>query len=436
MAHVAPRAWARPVESEQRPCRRLPGLGAGDAADLRQAHPHAVPEQRQVLCGHLPRDRAHAAVAGQVGGVDEAAQRVCDLAGPDRARVAPGGVLKIAQQVPAAQLVADPGEGAVVLVAVVRDGRAVQVAVNEALEGGQVPAAQEVTGDRPGAGDLQVLLVAGLRPRPRPQRGLIPADDPGEDDQRPARLVRRRDRPGGAAQQMVHPPVRRPGPRHRPEDARAAFHRDVVQHYEEHAPGLDVQPVADRARRPGRLRRRARHVHPAAGASHLVPVILGSLRPGAGQGGDLVKVRHPEIPRAGQVAPALAPPPGNTSTALPGRGFHARYAPGVPAAVPACASSPAPLRAFRSGGFFPGRSSGEKGTDEFPESREISRSRRATFSSSPAISAPLPSSSTCSRSFASRSRRSPRAARPHHHRAHPESRRYRAYRDYIRAGPP
>ena len=53
----------------------------------------------RVLRGHLPGNRTHAAVAGHVGGVDEAAQRVCDLAGPDRLRVALGGVLKIPEQV-------------------------------------------------------------------------------------------------------------------------------------------------------------------------------------------------------------------------------------------------------------------------------------------------------------------------------------------------
>jgi hypothetical protein len=84
---------------QQRTGGRLLALGAGDAADLEQPDGDAAAEQRQALRGHLPGNRAHAAVAGHVGGVDEAAQRVCDLAGPDRLRVALGGVLKIPEQV-------------------------------------------------------------------------------------------------------------------------------------------------------------------------------------------------------------------------------------------------------------------------------------------------------------------------------------------------
>ena len=41
---------------------------------------------------------------------------------------------------------------------------------------------------------------------------------------------------GGAGQQRVHPPVAGPGPGHRLDDVRAAFHRDVVHHHQEHAP--------------------------------------------------------------------------------------------------------------------------------------------------------------------------------------------------------
>ena len=59
-------------------------------------------------------DGCQALVAGHVGGVDEAAQRACDLAGPDGVRVGLGGVFKIAEQVLGAQLVADAVEGVVV----------------------------------------------------------------------------------------------------------------------------------------------------------------------------------------------------------------------------------------------------------------------------------------------------------------------------------
>ncbi len=77
--------------------------------------------------------------------------------------------------------------------------------------------------------------------------------------------------------------------------------------------------------------------------------------------------------------------------------------PARPAACPACASSRRRGGPSARGGFLPGRSSAEGGIEEFPELREISRSRRATFSSGSAIFASLSSSSTRSRSFASRS---------------------------------
>jgi hypothetical protein len=98
----------------------------------------------------------------------------------------------------AAQLVADLVEGVVVLVPVVHDDGAVQVAVDEVLEGGQVPVAEVVVGQQVRARDLQVLL-ADLRAWPDAERGLVPADDAGQNDQRPDRLVRRSDRPGSMA---------------------------------------------------------------------------------------------------------------------------------------------------------------------------------------------------------------------------------------------
>ena len=117
-----------------------------------------------MLRGRLGGDGGQALVAGQVRLVDEGAEGLCDLAGPDRVRVGLGGVFEITEQVLAAQLVADAVEGVVVDVPVVHDDGAVQVAVDEVLEGGQVPVAEEVTGEQAGAGDLQVLL-AGLRAR-------------------------------------------------------------------------------------------------------------------------------------------------------------------------------------------------------------------------------------------------------------------------------
>ena len=79
---------------------------AGDAADFRQADADAVAEQQQVSGDRVVGDGGQSLAAGGVRGVDEGAQLVGDLAGPDRVRVRLGGVLKVAQQVLGAQLVA------------------------------------------------------------------------------------------------------------------------------------------------------------------------------------------------------------------------------------------------------------------------------------------------------------------------------------------
>ena len=67
-------------------------------------------EQPQVLRGGLIGHRGQALITGEVRLVDEAAQGVRDLPGPDRVRVGLGGILKVTQQVLAAELVADLAE--------------------------------------------------------------------------------------------------------------------------------------------------------------------------------------------------------------------------------------------------------------------------------------------------------------------------------------
>lgn len=64
---------------------------------------------------------------GPIRGVDQGAQAVGDLAGPDRAGVGPGGAFDVSEQVSCAQLVGDAGELVVVLVQVVHDDGAGQV---------------------------------------------------------------------------------------------------------------------------------------------------------------------------------------------------------------------------------------------------------------------------------------------------------------------
>ena len=77
--------------------------------------------------------------------------------------------------------------------------------------------------------------------------------------------------------------------------------------HEEHAPGPEVQSVGDGAGLPG-LRRGVRDMHPAAGALHLVPVVLGGLRPGLGQVSDLVGVLHAQVAGIVQAGAASAGP--------------------------------------------------------------------------------------------------------------------------------
>jgi DNA polymerase III delta prime subunit len=77
-------------------------LAAGQAADFGQPDGHAVPEQPQVLRSGVVRHGGQALLAGQIRLVDQGAQGVLDLPGPDRVRVGLGGVLKITKQMLAA----------------------------------------------------------------------------------------------------------------------------------------------------------------------------------------------------------------------------------------------------------------------------------------------------------------------------------------------
>ena len=90
--------FAVPQAFQQRPGRRLPALGAGDAADLDS--PTVTPRRNSLRCSAagLAVDGGQALVTGQVRLVDEAAQPAGDLAGPDRVRVGLGGVLDVAEQ--------------------------------------------------------------------------------------------------------------------------------------------------------------------------------------------------------------------------------------------------------------------------------------------------------------------------------------------------
>ncbi len=222
-----------------------------------------------------------------------------------RVRVGLGGVGQVTEQVLGAELVDQAGEGVVVLVAIVDDHHAVQVRQHEGGERLQAAVAEEVIGQQPGAGDQQVTL-AGLRPGPHPDRGLISAHHVRQDDQRPDRLVRHRHRGGRPGDHAVHEPGRGLRAGQRLDQLGAAVHRDRVRHHEEHAPCLQVRAVADRARRGAR--RRCGPVDPAAPAGHRVQVMLDHLSAGQRDLHLLARCCHPEILAIGQRRPALARP--------------------------------------------------------------------------------------------------------------------------------
>ena len=238
--------------------------------------------------------------------MDQGTQRVSDLAGPDRRGVGLGGVFEVSEQVSCAKLVDDAGEFVVVLVPVV-DHHAGQVGEHERLEGGQRPVAQEVIGQQVRAGDQQVLL-AGLRPRADADGSLIGADHRRGDDQRPDQLVRVLHRGSGAGQQAVHEPRRGLRPGQRLDQLRAPVHRDDVRGHQVHAPGLQADPVGHGARRPG-SGGRGGPVHPPARAGHRVQVMLDDRRGHLRDLHLLVRGRHPQVHRAGQVRAAHARPP-------------------------------------------------------------------------------------------------------------------------------
>jgi hypothetical protein len=87
------------------PDRLLDGLGrSGDAPDVGEADPDAVAEVVDQFLPGLGVDLGAALGAGEIGLVDEGADRGLDLLGPVRAGIGPGAVLKIAKQVPTAEL--------------------------------------------------------------------------------------------------------------------------------------------------------------------------------------------------------------------------------------------------------------------------------------------------------------------------------------------
>ena len=203
---------------------------------------------------------------GQVGGVDEAAQRVGDLAGTEGVRVGVVSIFQVPEQMLHAQREADAGEGVVVAVPVVHDHGAAQVAVDKLAEGGQVPVVEDGIGEQVRAGDLQVVLACF---GPGPARSGVASSQTTRSRMISDRIACSTRRPPGRRAPAGCAPTRAgPDPGHRLQDVSAAYHGHVLHHQQEHAQGLEVQPVAHRARRARRLWRSVRDVPAAAGALH------------------------------------------------------------------------------------------------------------------------------------------------------------------------
>jgi hypothetical protein len=94
---------------QQQPGLAFAGTGAV-VAGVGQPGAHAVAEPADQGVADLGVDRVETGVAGEVGVVDQFAQRPGDLGRPERVGVDLGGVVKITQQVRGTQLVDQPGE--------------------------------------------------------------------------------------------------------------------------------------------------------------------------------------------------------------------------------------------------------------------------------------------------------------------------------------
>src|SRR5208283_3552377 len=157
-------------------------LRAGDAGHAGQARQDGVPELVLQRFPDAGGDGVQALLACGVPGMDEAAQRPLRLHWPDRAGVALGAVLVVAQDVSGARLV--PGDvlppGVEIILVAVGDHDPGEARQDPGVfHGVQAAAAQPERGVLLGERAVDVLLLPG---RPGPQCRLIePRDRRGGD---------------------------------------------------------------------------------------------------------------------------------------------------------------------------------------------------------------------------------------------------------------
>ena len=249
--------------------------GAGDAGNAGECDGDGAAELQLEGFADGGGDRVQALVAGLVAGVDQLAERVLRLGGPDRSGVGFRAVLQVTQQVLDAGLVAgDVLPRRVEVVAVpVGDRDPGEIGEDPEIRHGlQRPGAEAEQGEPLGERAVHELLLPG---RPGPQRGLIEPHDPGRDEQRLDQL----HGPGCHRRSFLQAGVDEPRGHlragHVGQQQPAPLHRDVLEDQQVDSQRAQPRPDGDRGvRDAGRAGRR---VGLPARAPGLVQVMLDRL---------------------------------------------------------------------------------------------------------------------------------------------------------------
>ena len=171
--------------------------------------------------------------------------------------------------------------------------------------------AEQVVGVQVGAGHQQVALGLGLARARGPgadlERCFVAAHRVRQGDQGADPVVHAGQQRGGAGEQAVHEPHRRGGPGQRLQQRDHPVRGHELHDHQVHRERGQVRAVADRAG-PGPLGSGGGVGPPASAARHLVLVVLGDPHRDLRDLVGLVGVDHAQIPRLGQVGPAVAAP--------------------------------------------------------------------------------------------------------------------------------